>query len=298
MNKNVKILLAPTKEIAEIVSADATVEAEYGDYCAEGKYVTLAHHGNRSFNPAPCNTKVEPLDLSAPKTILVSHIDLDTLGGIMALLNEKPDCPSFWKSAEKVDVKGVQHIHEVPVRDKEMMDAFHAWDTKQSKTRYTELTDVSKLVFEKIKILKIICDKKHSKHKDLILEGIKWSQEKEAEIEGKLIYENECLRVFKTDGIFCSASYYSPKQNKVIPASLVYNDTLKIITLAFEDGGKKYDACKIVQTLFGQLAGGRAGIAGSPRGEEIAYEEFVKTFHAVSDLLTGKIQLKDIKQIK
>ena len=139
MNDNTKVILAPTKELAETTHADATVEAEYGDYCIEGKTVTLAHHGSRSSNPAPCNADVKPLDISKPQTILISHIDLDTLGGIMALTGEKPYDPSFWAAAEKID------------------------------------------------------------------------RETAAAIESKLVAENRFVRAFQTDGVFCSASYYSPK---------------------------------------------------------------------------------------
>lgn len=53
-----KILLAPTydiaKEYADHNRVDATVEAEYGDDVVEGEILTLAHHGSRSNNPAPC----------------------------------------------------------------------------------------------------------------------------------------------------------------------------------------------------------------------------------------------------
>lgn len=55
---NIKILLAPSYELARPFNnmIEATVEAEYGDKCINGKLYTLAHHGSRSANPAPCNT--------------------------------------------------------------------------------------------------------------------------------------------------------------------------------------------------------------------------------------------------
>ena len=63
------IMLAPTLELAQTIvqNAAATVEAEYGDICVEGKDVTLAHHGPRSGNPAPCNTEVGALCVLAPR---------------------------------------------------------------------------------------------------------------------------------------------------------------------------------------------------------------------------------------
>lgn len=78
MLDNFQIFLAPTAEQARDLDPDITVEAEYGDDCVEGKEITLAHHGSRSDNPAPCNTEVEPLERG---TIVLSHIDLDAVGG-------------------------------------------------------------------------------------------------------------------------------------------------------------------------------------------------------------------------
>lgn len=40
------ILLAPTFEQAQTISASATVEAEYGKNVVKGSQVTLAHHVN------------------------------------------------------------------------------------------------------------------------------------------------------------------------------------------------------------------------------------------------------------
>ena len=108
-----KILLAPTKELAaSIPQPEATVEAEYGGSCIEGKEITLAHHVEKyKDNPAPCNTDLEKTLDGA--TILVSHIDLDTLGGIFAISGEKMDDPEFWQAAEFIDLNGPHHIHEL-----------------------------------------------------------------------------------------------------------------------------------------------------------------------------------------
>lgn len=51
-----RVILAPSYDIAKSINAEATVEAEYGDECLEGTMATLAHHGPRANNPAPCNT--------------------------------------------------------------------------------------------------------------------------------------------------------------------------------------------------------------------------------------------------
>lgn len=98
-----RVILAPSYDIAKNIKAEATVEAEYGDECLEGTMVTLAHHGPRSNNPAPCNTPDVP-ELPPFATVVVSHIDLDTLGGIYALQGRKPEDYRFWEAAEMIDV--------------------------------------------------------------------------------------------------------------------------------------------------------------------------------------------------
>lgn len=299
MNDNTKVILAPTKELAETTHADATVEAEYGDYCIEGKTVTLAHHGSRSSNPAPCNADVKPLDISKPQTILISHIDLDTLGGIMALTGEKPYDPSFWAAAEKIDVEGQHHSHELNPIDKQKMDAFHAWVASQPRApRYTELTDVTQSIQDRMNVVRAICDERHPSHQQLINDGIRWDRETAAAIESKLVAENKYVRAFQTDSVFCSASYYSPKQNIIVPATVSYNETFNSITVAFEDGGKQYSACQIVQAMWGPAAGGRDGIAGSPRGQSMDYEDFKIAARNVRDVLAGKIRVEDIKPVE
>ena len=92
------IILAPTLDLARTVRVDATVEAEYGTECVPGRVVTLAHHGPRSSNPAPCNTETEILPEGS--TIMLSHLDLDAVGGALALMGVKPEDPEFWKAAE------------------------------------------------------------------------------------------------------------------------------------------------------------------------------------------------------
>ena len=52
-----KVIMASNPEILRSINPDFTVEAEYGEILVEGKYGTLAHHGSRSNNPAPCTVK-------------------------------------------------------------------------------------------------------------------------------------------------------------------------------------------------------------------------------------------------
>ena len=86
-----------------------------------------------------------------------------------------------------------------------------------------------------------------------------------------------------------------------MPATVTFNGKFQAISVAFADGGNsERSARKIMQDLFGPEAGGRDGIAGSPRGRVMTEEDFRKTIEAVEQALKlereKEISLKDILQ--
>lgn len=267
-----RVILAPSYDMAKNINAEATVEAEYGDECLEGTMVTLAHHGPRANNPAPCNTSDVP-KLPPFATVVVSHIDLDTLGGIYALQGRKPEDDRFWEAAEMIDVKGVHHIHELDKDIQDKLNAYYAYNYNHAGERYSETVDVTKQVEDAYGVINDILDIDAPEHDMLIADGKEWAQAREAAVEAQLIYEDKNMRVFDSNGVFCAASYYSPKQDALIPATVTYNEKAKTITLGFEDGGKQYNAMEIVRSVWGPEAGGREGIAGSPRGIEMTKDD-------------------------
>jgi len=277
-----QILLAPTYDIAKTINAEATVESEYGDECLEGTMATLAHHGPRANNPAPCNTPDVPV-LPLFATIVVSHIDLDTLGGIYALQGRKPEDDRFWEAAEKIDVEGAHHIHELDQDIQDKLNAYYAYNDGQPRQRYTEAIDVTKQIDDAYNVVNAIIDINDPEHDKLIAAGKEWAQTREKEVEDQLVYENKDVRVFDTNGIFCAASYFSPNQNTICPATITYNEKFKSITLAFEDGGKQLNAREIVQELWGPEAGGREGIAGSPRNVEMTKNDLAKLVNELTE---------------
>lgn len=267
-----RVILAPSYNMAKNINAEATVEAEYGDECLEGTMATLAHHGPRANNPAPCNTSDVP-KLPPFATVVVSHIDLDTLGGIYALQGRKPEDDRFWEAAEMIDVKGVHHIHELDKDIQDKLNAYYAYNYNHAGERYSETADVTKQVEDAYGVINDILDIDAPEHDMLIADGKEWAQAREAAVEAQLIYEDKNMRVFDSNGVFCAASYYSPKQDALISATVTYNEKTKTITLGFEDGGKQYNAMEIVRSVWGPEAGGREGIAGSPRGIEMTKDD-------------------------
>lgn len=294
MLDNFEIYLAPSLDQARELEPDITIEAEYGDECVEGKELTLAHHGSRSGNPAPCNTEVEPLERG---TIVLSHIDLDSVGGVLAATGDKLEDREFWAGAEYIDVNGPHHIHELDRDVQDQLNAVYAWNAQQPRERYTEITDVKEVIRENQQFLEKVLDRNHPDHEQVFQEGRKWERETTKAVEDRCVFENEYVRAFKTDGPFCSASYYSEQQHEIIPATVSYNEKFQSITVAFADGGREnggeHSAREIVQELWGREAGGRDGIAGSPRGMEMSEKDFVDARELVMDKIIEREQERE-----
>lgn len=293
--KNVKVILCPTYELAteeaKKYSRFATVEAEYGDKVVTGSsnmgpWASLAHHGSRSTNPAPCcwnllgAGNVSPI---LPEVILVSHIDLDTLGGIGLLLGYfNADEQEFWNSAALIDVKGPHHIEEVPEGARAQLRAFWGWNEQHRSPRFARdvVTDVTDLVAENFSVL----DRIVKNDADLIAAGQAWNERVTAAVESCLVYESEKVRAF-CGGLFTASSYLG-SDGGIRVATVSLNTKTHAVTLAFEDGGDDVkNAAAILQSIFGPEAGGRAGIAGTPRGKVYDVRDLVNVIERVELLL-------------
>lgn len=285
MPKNVKVVLVPRYMSEEELSKEnlipvATVEAEYGEKVIKGKEITLAHHTKEyENNPAPCNTPNVPV-ISDNSTIVVSHLDLDTLGGIAALIGRKKEDAKFWQAAEFIDLNGPHNLFQVEEETRKKYIAYQSYQANHRSPRVTEITDVTNIVLEHLDII----DKVIDGDKLLIQEGIKWDKETKKKIEDCLVFENNNVRVFNSpEGVFCSVSYYSEKQGKVIPSTVTRNGKFKSVTVAMADGGKKISAKELVQELWGNEAGGHPGIAGSPRGREMTERDMKQLAKLVNE---------------
>lgn len=123
----------------------------------------------------------------------------------------------------------------------------------------------------------------------MIENGKEWVEEKDRIIEDRLVSETVNVRLFASYGVFCSSAYYSPKQNMIIPGIVVYNFNNKSITISFSDD-VNISACDVAQYLWGPEAGGHKGIAGSPRGMEMEFEDAVHAADYIETLFGDIIQ--------
>lgn len=223
----VNVLISNNSEALEAINPHVTVEAEYGDTVVEGSLLTLAHHGSRSQNPAPCVSGQAALfghEKHDHLTVGVSHFDLDTLGGVLAVAGMKPQWQAFWHIAAEVDVQGPHRLdaiveklskarmvvrqdnwawtgqreyqsketaREVDVRKTDInqaVDALYAFWAWSEKNRVFAPRDGSVLdITEKVEEARVVLEKIFSGDPELLDAGQEWFQAKEKLSEESLV---------------------------------------------------------------------------------------------------------------
>lgn len=238
----------------------ATVEAEYGDVCVSGSWATLAHHGSRSGNPVPC---VLPNRQDTPASLLVgiSHLDLDTLGGVLALLGIKPFAEEFWAAAARVDVEG-PHMLPLITQDNAVLAQLHAfWAWSEANRlvlpRDGAAVDVTGQVFVAADaVAKIL-----GGDSTLLAAGKVWAAGKAELDRTSLVFEAGGLQYRVAD------AWVNHLYGTETRAIFGYNPKTGKVTLSFVDeaAAGAFDAGKLLQKYFGPEAGGRKTVAGGPR---------------------------------
>lgn len=285
---------------ANSVTFDATVEAEFGSTTILGSVVTLAHHGENSGQPCPCIGD----NISGVKSVLVSHFDLDTLGGVMRLMGRKDmeDGESvFWKMAAMVDVmgphkmSGIRHqllFEAVPnymtVGDTyyfdgewdhaiESIQAFWAWSEKNRLFATNELVEVTEFFAEAVRILELILVGEYDcpETQALLEAGRIWAAAK-AQLESDSFLDMNHGVILRSAAAFTNHLY---EHNKEVARAIVgFNDEFKSITISLESPISGFSVEKFVQELWGPEAGGRDVIGGSPRGRTMTMEDAYEAF--------------------
>jgi len=271
-----------------------TVEAEWGDRVVEGSIATLAHHGPRAGNPAPCIASVKGI-LIDPKDVAVigvSHVDLDTVGGIRRLLGRhRLKELTFWKVAAAMDTVGPHRFEEIldsVIKDgsdwNTIWDQFHAWwawseNHRIMAPRGGEAADVTKELVDALDILDAIFDLDEG----ILNAGREWAAKKEVLEEDsfvKLVGEV----ILRRSEVFVNHLYNH--EEKTYRAVVALNHQTGACTVSLE-GPEGFSCRELVQELWGSEAGGHAGIAGSPRGRTMTWEEAEAAANAVAKALTA-----------
>ena len=274
-----KVLIANKYVPLSNANPTHTVEAEYGEICVEGSVETLAHHGPRAGNPAPCLRKNTPA--TGVRVIGVSHVDLDTMGGIMALQGIKPSFPGFWEAAAAVDVRGIHKLSEITQNPYivERLNAYWAFSEKNRvfAPRDASVVDVTVQVGDHAEALRKIC----MGDDDLLKAGREWLGEKAKLAKSSFVQEESGVILRRSDR-FTNSLY--EHGGEVAKAIVSYNDMAGTITVSLADPVEGISCREVVQGLWGDEAGGHDGIAGSPRGQHMALSDAFAAFEVMVKL--------------
>ena len=292
------VVIAPNATIAAAFSPALTVEAEYGSVVAEGSRYTAAHHqpsgpfagrhiveGGR---PSPCNDPAIPL-LGEQEVILLSHFDLDSVGGALRAFPEFVDLfgeenADFWEMAEWVDVRGAHKLPDAPLHGQVLyLQAFWAW-SKANLPFYsrTEVTDVTSNIIAAGEALRRIL----SGDRDLLTAGAVFAA-KEADLNEDTFVLSEdsiILRVSHDPRAFCNHLYRTPS-GVLSRGVVVLNTHTGTITVSIPDAVAGLSCATIVKGLWGPEAGGHPGIAGSPRGQVMKLADAVAAITALASAI-------------
>lgn len=281
MTNSISFVISSNPANLLAAAPQATVEAEYGDVCVSGTVLTMAHHGPRSGNPCPCSGQYQiPEGISL---VGLSHVDLDTLGGCAAILNRRPEAPAFWEAAEFVDLNGPHALGRLAPSETVLrqLHAFWAWSEANRcfAPRDGSVADVTAAVMAGIEIIERICALDES----LLAAGDAHREAGERLNAESFIEEREGI-ILRRSSNFVNHLYTTPA-GVVCKAVVAFSEKFGSVTVSFADDASRgrINAREIVQSLWGELAGGHDGIAGSPRGQAMTEEDLRACFQAVID---------------
>tara|TARA_R100001594_G_C4019961_1_gene258925 strand:+ start:371 stop:1294 length:924 start_codon:yes stop_codon:yes gene_type:complete len=280
------VIIAPSADIAKTIEADVTVEAEYGSVVAKGSVYTAAHHQPGMENlPAPCvDENIPTLDEA---TILVSHLDLDTIGGVLRVFGSPvmDKAPSFWKLAAFVDKAGPHKLGESGASETDIkrLYAFWAW-MKKNVEHFSrdEATIITETIIDCEAVINEIIDGSTS-----IDEGLYYNKFIQPDLlrDGEIMREDEMklnrstfitastngkvlFRITSSDPVdeqgFCNHLYNDP-DGETYAGVVAWDKFVGSITISLDVSIEGVSCREIMQEAFGPEAGGHDNIAGSPR---------------------------------
>lgn len=293
------VILSPTAQLAsqtlDLPTPPAlTIEAEYGSYVAQGSQYTAAHHqplGSEfagrhigGARPAPCNDTNIPT-LQDDEVVLISHIDADTLGGLMRASGKyytlfDPKLAGFWDFVEFVDTHGwhkadPQSSHFAP------LSAIGAYLQKnRPNTPRDTNSDVTEFIEQATDFVVRLLE---GEQEELQM-GVDFIKAQESLNISSWVTTTPFDVVVRRSNSFTNHLYRDP--NGLVGVGVIsYNDSLGSITISLADPIKGVSCREIVQTLWGQQAGGHDGIAGSPRGQIMSENDFKTAINAFAQAI-------------
>lgn len=291
------LLSSSADQLEAALSASTTfavVEAEFGSREVQGSsdLLTLNHHV-RPERACPCSFGNEVFaDVRGSVEVVgISHFDLDTLGGIMALMGRKPTHDDFWALAAHVDLNGPHRAHElgVSLETRALVAGFWAWsrENRLFAPRDGSVQDVTEFITNSVAFLEGALSTEGGTQ-GLADRGREFLGAQDELSATTLVADISVLsgqwRVFvrKHDG-FVNALYRG--ESGVADVIVGLNTAQRSVTVSRESDKVPVNCRDLVQSMWGPEAGGHAGIAGSPRDREMTDEDAEAAVTAVVRIL-------------
>lgn len=267
-----------------------TVEAEYGTTVVEGSIYTAAHHqptgeyagdhvvaGGR---PSPCvDKKIPVLDPAEGGWIVgISHVDLDTIGGALRALPAAADIfapahDGFWGLAAYLDVNGA-HKMAMAGASKDDIERIYGWMAHSksiSRLPLNVVTDATEVVLGCLPVLRALL----ADDAELLQAGRDFRDKTQELNEDSFQYMTDdgvIVRAAPGERDFVNLLYTAPDGSLGV-AVVAHNKHVGTITVSLESPISGVSCRDVVQGLWGDLAGGHPGIAGSPRGRVMTEDD-------------------------
>jgi len=286
------VILAPTPQLATDTlrlnpPPALTIGAEYGGFVLEGAKYTAAHHQPLGSpyvgrhitpfgKPAPCNDSSIP-KINDDEVALISHIDIDTLGGLMRATDQFENNSVFWFYAEHIDTNGIHKAkqdHPCWV----LYNGLNAWINENhpeiDSSRNNDVTNFCYKAFDFIT--------------EMLMDGQESTRMGNAHIylqekldESTFVKSLPCgLIVRRTRGDKVNHLYR--EENAIIS----YDEKHKKIRISTADPIKNLSCRRLVQEWWGDRAGGHDQIAGSARGQLMSEDQFKEAIERFETELT------------
>ncbi len=297
-----RVVHSTSPDLLRAETPHLTVEAEYGSDVVEGSVFTAAHHqpvgspfagdhlvaGGR---PAPCNdAQIPTLDPSAGEwTVGVSHLDLDTVGGVLRALPEfadlfAPEHAGFWRLAAFVDTNGAHRVNLSGATEADIARLYGWWAYFKTLPRlgFNALNDCTDTVLGCGPVLRALLADDAGR----IEAGRAFRAAEDALNAASFVGWHGPVLARKSPcvGDFVNHLYTAPN-GTVARAVVGFNPEAGSVTVSLESPVPGVSCRDIVQGLWGPLAGGHAGIAGSPRGEVMTEAQFMDCVRAIEAAL-------------
>lgn len=285
------VVLAPTSQLASDTlrfdpPPSLTVGAEYDAFVLEGSVYTSAHHQPLGSpyvgrhltpfgKPAPCNDNSIP-KLSDNDVALISHIDLDTLGGLMRATDKFIDNGVFWFYAEHIDTNGL-HKAKTDHPCWVLVNGINAWiDENKPDIDTTRINDVTDFCYEAFDFIK-----------EALQDGAEATRMGEIQISSQEKLDEISLVSQRPSGLVIRRTT-GEKVNHLYRdgiAIISYNEAKRNIMISTANPMSNFSCRRLAQEWWGDRAGGDDQVARSDRGKLMSEEDFQQAIERFEEVL-------------